>query len=85
MVGTISQSTESTFELFTKQGDIPRTGYGQVEWTYTTDSQQSNVEHIGIWWTNNQLDDYDGVFELPTQAIEFIQSLGIQIGPDFVN
>lgn len=85
LVVSISQHTESTFELFTKCGDIPHTGYGQVEWTYTTDSQQPSVEQIGIWWTNNQLDEYDGVFELPKQAVEFIQSLGIQVGPDFLD
>ena len=82
-VATISQDTESTFELFTKEGNIPSTGYGQIEWTFTDDSQQPGIEHIGVWWTNNNLDDYDGVFELPKQAIEFIQSLGVQVRPDF--
>lgn len=82
-VATISQDTESTFELFTKAGDIPSTGYGQIEWTFTDELQQPGIEHIGIWWTSNKLDDYGGVFELPKQAIEFIQSLGIQVGPDF--
>ena len=83
LTGKVSQNAESTFGFFTEKGDIQLTGSGQLEWTYTAKLVEPGVEHIGIWWTDNQLVDYEGVFELPTQAVEFLESLGIKVCADF--
>lgn len=83
LVKNVSQNAESTFELFTDTGAIPSTGSGQIEWTYTANQVEPGVEHIGIWWTDFQLVDYDGVFELPKEAVEFLQSIGIEVDTDF--
>ena len=83
LVETISQDAKSTMELFTDDGSITATGSGQIEWVYNVGTKGEDVEHIGLWWQDNSLTDYDGVFELPKQAIQLIRQAGIQVSQDF--
>jgi hypothetical protein len=34
------------------------------------------VEHIGLWFRDKSLVDYDGVFELPEQVITWLNEMG---------
>ena len=43
------------------------------------------TEHIGIGLQNNRLIDYDGVFELPEQAIKILREAGITVPREFEN
>lgn len=70
---------ESTMELFISEdenGDFS----GEIEWTI---EKLGMVEHIGIWCNQKKLCDYDGVFELPKEAIELLKHAGFTVGEDF--
>jgi hypothetical protein len=72
----------STMELFTPTGTIEKgaPGEGSIEWNAepVNDDGEGENTGIGVWW-NEQLEliDYDGVFELPKEAIKFLEDLGI--------
>ena len=70
-------------ELFTDDGTITASGSGQIEWIYNVGTKGEDMEHIGVWWKNKSLTDYDGVFDLPKQAIELMRQAGIRVGRDF--
>lgn len=65
--------------------------YCMIEWH---DKLIDNVEHIGIWledvefivdsYEKATLADYDGVFELPAQAIKLLKDCGIVVSEEFV-
>lgn len=59
---------EYTMELF--QG---KNNQYVIEWDIP---ELEMTEHIGIWCTGTIVTDYDGVFEIPKQAIELLQSCG---------
>lgn len=40
---------------------------------------------IGLWFEDQTLTDYDGVFELPKQAIELLEHAGYIISQEFKN
>jgi hypothetical protein len=65
---------ESTMELYSVSGQIEK-GM-MIEWDVPDIEEGVG---IGIWLNDdkNELVDYDGVFELPSQAIELLESLGI--------
>lgn len=44
-----------------------------IEWIIP---KLDEVTHIGIWHENKELTDYDGVFELPEQAIQLLEKNG---------
>jgi hypothetical protein len=44
---------------------------------------ESECVGIGLTFSKNELLDYDGVFELPREAIELMESCGIKVGEDF--
>lgn len=53
-------------------------GYeGSINWEYDTDGDEDEVG-IGLWFSEGDkvLTDYDGVFELPQQAIELLEENG---------
>lgn len=66
---------ESTMELF---GDDPQKGLS-IEWVV---EDGEFVEHIGLWFSGKKLTDYDGVFELPIQAIKMLRGLGYIVPAD---
>lgn len=51
----------------------PRRNEGFIEWVYG----EEDVVEIGLWFDSaKNLIDYDGVFELPKEAIALLESLG---------
>jgi hypothetical protein len=52
--------------------------YGCIQWEYELDNGDSDCVDIGVWFEEGTkvLRDYDGVFELPKQAIELLEENG---------
>ena len=71
---------ESTMDLYEVEGDAGRLG---IEWDIPA---LDHVEEIGIWVEmidgKRTLCDYDGVFSLPAEAIELLESVGIVVPED---
>ena len=62
------EDTKSTMDI-----TITEDGSGHVIW----DIEELEMEEcIGLWFDENELIDYDGVFELPEQLITFLNSQG---------
>lgn len=69
-----------TMELYTANGTLAD-GSGEIEWDIPA---LEETEHIGVWWNEaRELTDYDGVFCLPNEAIDLLQSLGISVSQEF--
>ena len=49
---------------------------GTIEWIIEA---LDTVTHIGVWFTDKTLVDYDGVYEIPTQALDFLEHLGYNV------
>lgn len=49
---------------------INKNGTGYCEWNIEA---LDEYENIGLWFEENTLTDYDGVFELPKQLIEYLE------------
>ena len=64
----------STMELFTNDYGTPV----GIEWDNPVDTVG-----IGLWFNGKELEDYDGVFELPIQAIKLIRKAGFKVSKDF--
>ena len=79
----ISENAKSEMELFAPNGEIIETGNGLIEWVYNVGTDEEDVEHIGVRWENRELVDYDGVFDLPAQAITLLEQAGIQVGENY--
>lgn len=79
----ISENAKSEKELFAINGAISDAGKGVIVWVYNIGTKQEDVEHIGIWWENRKLTDYDGVFALPVQAIILLEQAGIKVGENY--
>lgn len=79
--GSVNRSLghyKSTMELFAYE-DEPKCFL--IEWDIP---QLEETHHIGIWLDrNNELQDYDGVFELPKQAIEILRKNNIIVSESF--
>ena len=73
---------KNEMELFIDETNLD---YLMIEWivydpNYIEDSDYDEylyVEHIGIWKKGNMVVDYDGVFQLPEQAIKMLQDHGL--------
>jgi hypothetical protein len=68
-------------ELFIHDDSTPETGSGSIEWIV---EEFDMVEHIGLIWENNTLEDYDGVFELPEQAAKLLKYYGVNTPDDML-
>ena|SRR5690606_1874247 len=64
----------STMELFTDDDGTPK----GIEWDNPVDTVW-----IGLWFEGKELEDYDGVFELPPQAIKLVRKAGFEVPKDF--
>jgi hypothetical protein len=53
---------------------------GMIEWDIPAIDE---VEHIGLWFQDGDLTDYDGTMALPPQAVAMLRSYGFTVGPDF--
>ena len=55
---------------------------GCIEWiVYDSKGNDEFVEHIGIWWEerDKKLVDYDGVFDIPREALELLIRMGVNV------
>ena len=66
---------KSTMELFLDDNDEPT----MIEWDVP---DLETTEHIGIEYWDGEVQGYDGVFELPTQAILFLERVGFKVSED---
>lgn len=62
---------ESTMELFINSGEPT-----MIEWDVP---EMGRTEHIGLEFDNGKVNDYDGVFELPKEAIQLLESCGFKV------
>ena len=70
----------SEMEIF-QEGSTAPTG---IEWSvYDEDGECEFVEWIGLWFDGLELTEYDGVFELPKEAITLIRKSGFIVPEDF--
>ena len=71
----VSKSMRSTMQFF------PHTdGKGCIEWVvWNGDGSDLFVEDIGLWWDAEtmEFDQYDGVFDIPREAMQLLQANGI--------
>lgn len=63
---------ESEMNLYIHEGGET----GGIEWIYEDEEGYEDVVEIGLWFEGNKVTDYDGVFELPAQAIEMLKENG---------
>ena len=56
---------------------------GAIDWNYLGPDGSEGGAGIGLWFENNTLVDYDGVFELPKEAIKLIRSNGFRVPREF--
>jgi len=68
---------KSTMELFTNENGTPT----MIEWIV---NDGEFIEHIGLWFDGKTLVDYDGVFELPKEAIKLIRKAGYKVPKDII-
>jgi|TARA_R110000822_G_scaffold6851_6_gene28633 hypothetical protein len=67
---------ESEMELFLDDDGVP----SMIEWVvYDEEGDTEFVEGIGLWFEGKSLTDYDGVFELPMEAIKLIRKFGYSV------
>jgi hypothetical protein len=74
----VSDRMHSTMEFYSRNDN---TG-GMIEWcVWDADGDAEFVEGIGIWWDaeTKELRDYDGVFEIPREALELLVSMGVKM------
>ena len=48
-----------------------------IEWTVGTEKEPIDEAEIGIWTAGKKVIEYDGVFELPKEAIEMLNKFGL--------
>ncbi len=73
---------ECTMELYTNDGTIPYDGSGTIEWI--VGKNEVEVVHIGVWWQQKRLTDYDGISGyLPVQTKAIFRKVGIIAGDEF--
>jgi hypothetical protein len=65
----IAENAKSEMRLY-NWGDP---GHYKIEWDV---SELGEGAHIGIWHEDKRVTDYDGVFELPLQAIQLLEKNG---------
>lgn len=71
---------QSEMELFKDDNGTPNA----IEWTvYDKDGYMEFNEGIGLWFDGKSLEDYDGVFELPKEAIKLIRKAGYTVPRHF--
>ena len=71
----------STMDLY----DGPLAGSGFIEWDIPS---MERTEQIGLWYEELEngkrtLVDYDGIFSLPREAIELMESVGIVVDREY--
>ena len=71
----LTDDAESVIDLyFTKEGD--KVTYVFAEWDIP---ELEETEHIGMWFEAKAITDYDGVFDLPSELISYMETLGFDM------
>ena len=47
-----------------------------IDWWVGKENDEVDMAEIGIWTVGKKVVDYDGVFEIPVQALELLQKAG---------
>ena len=68
-----------SMEMFLSDDDAT----ARIEWILEYDDGSVDAEHIGLWFENKSLTDYDGVLSLPDEAKKLIRLCGFRIPRDF--
>lgn len=73
---------DCTMELYTDDGTISYDGSGTIEWIVGENNQE--VVHIGVWWQQKRLTDYDGIMGyLPVESKPLFEKAGIIVSDNF--
>lgn len=56
---------------------------GSIEWISIFQDDSEEYADIGIWIEGGGLVDYDGLFELPVQAVDLLREAGIRVPDEF--
>lgn len=75
-IETLSEGTESTMELWADNQGAPMS----IEWNVP---ELDFYAEIGLEFDGQELVDYDGVFELPKEAIKLIRKAGYTVPKHF--
>jgi hypothetical protein len=59
-----------------------KNGCGSIEWTV---EELDICEHIGVWWEDGKIIDYDGVFEFPKEAAKLMKKFGVTTPKNILN
>ncbi len=71
--------TKNSMQLYLHDGHPS----GCIEWIATFPDSQEIITEIGLCFDHSKrLTDYDGVFELPTQAKELLRKAGFTVGDE---
>lgn len=52
---------------------------GRIIWNFGKEAADEDEIEIGLWFDGGLVDDYDGVFSLPKQAVELLKSVGYTV------
>ena len=74
-------TSRSLGQFYNRMEWIPENNY--IIWNYGKESWSEDETVIGIYLENNTLVDYDGVFELPEQAMILLRTNGVVVPEDF--
>lgn len=74
----VTEQADHSLELFLNDDKSE----GMVEWVVDVEGHEEDefVTHIGLWFDQSgNVYDYDGVFELPQQVLEWLIELGYKV------
>ena len=74
-------TSRSLGQFYNRMEWIPENNY--IIWNYGKESWSEDETVIGIYLENNTLVDYDGIFELPEQAMILLRTNGVVVPEDF--
>lgn len=77
----VSDRMYSTMEFFPRSSSSQEMSFfGCIEWiVYDADGNDEFVEHIGLWVQDNKLVDYDGVYDIPREALQLLIHMGVDL------
>jgi hypothetical protein len=85
---SLGSKVKSTMEIFVEENQHnlkPKHIQScTIEWCYFVGEDREDATHIGCWFENGFLVDYDGVFELPRQAVRILRKNGFSVPKDYI-
>ena len=81
-----SYSTTNLGKFFNRMELVIHAGgkSGCIVWNYGKKSPDEDETIFGLCFNGNELEDYDGVYELPKEAITLIKQNGYVLSDDLV-